>query len=263
VQGQFRESQLKADIDNHSDLNTFRDIRRKITKMYVHGSKMLKNIEKISTGDHECLFQVETNIKPTFIGKENISKIVSDFDDTVKTINAKLFNVSVENCKDEICEVLRLISCTDPLLIAKAWRTSQKTPMLIKNIELNNLTERTTDRMTGDQITPTERMTDQIIQLETMTDEGHPIIKLTENDYTVTDEKTSMTDKIRTDIEETTETIIELIIMITPEITKDGHTGMTRLNFPACHVNGTVTIITMMPFFLEDDDYYLNRRKHY
>lgn len=92
-------------------------------------------------------------------------------------------------------------------------------------------------------------MTDQIIQLETMIDEGHSIIKLTDNDHTVTDEKTSMTDKIRTDIEETTETITELIIMITPEITKDGHTGMTRLNFPACHINGTVTIITMMQFF--------------
>jgi len=136
IQRQFRDSQLKADIDNSSDLHTFREIRKTISKMHVHGSKMMKNIEKATLGDRESLFQVETNVKPSFIEKETTERIISDLDNTVKTINAKLFNVSLENCRDEIKETFRIMGCTNPILIAKAWRTAQKNPNVEKEYRL-------------------------------------------------------------------------------------------------------------------------------
>jgi len=54
-------------IDNHSHRNIFRDVTKKITKMDKKGSKVMR---EISLGDRECLFQIDTNIKPTFTIKE-------------------------------------------------------------------------------------------------------------------------------------------------------------------------------------------------
>ena len=263
VQRQFRDSQLKSDIDNHSDLNAFRDIRRKITKMYVHGSKMLKNIEKISTGDHECLFQVETNIKPTFIGKENISKIVSDLDDTVKTINAKLFNVSVENCKDEICEVLRLISCTDPLLIAKAWRTSQKNPNVDQEYRIkqphrtdnrsNNRRPNYSNRMNDRPNYPT-RNDDRRRTFYNQTYRQRPHSYRRENFYDRQDSnryRRNYRDYNRTDYYDNSRNYQRRSY-------RYDETEFPRLPHKRDSYDNHNDAV-----FLEEDDYYSNRRKHY
>jgi len=118
----FEDRKLKDDFENSSDLEQFRSVRKKLSKMYTHTTKALKSAEIIAKGQSDYLFSVEANMSPVHLSENVKANAYGQLKKAVDSINRQLMKETINECIAEIKEIENCMH-NNKLATAKAWRS--------------------------------------------------------------------------------------------------------------------------------------------
>ena len=119
---QFTESSLKQDLSSAEEFNTFRNIRKVLTRYYVHSTKVESMIEKMKQGEDDYLIKTETNIVPNNLDAGFINNIKDRVHKTTQALNRDMHDEILNSLHKQTDEIKTAVGTTEPKLLAKAWR---------------------------------------------------------------------------------------------------------------------------------------------
>ena len=122
----FSENDLKKDLPEGTDIQSFKDVRKNLSVMHAHCSRTTRLITRIKAGKTPNLYSAEGVFDQNYT--DNRTKMIADsrFRNTMKDINFWLANEMIDKCDPVICKGREIIQTIDPIIIAKASRCIQK-----------------------------------------------------------------------------------------------------------------------------------------
>lgn len=119
---QFSDSQLQQDLSSSEDFNTFKNIRKVLTRYYVHSMKVESMIEKMKHGEDDYLMKTESNIVPNNLDADFINNIKDKLRKTTQALNKDIHDEILNSLHKQTNEINTAVETTQPKLLAKAWR---------------------------------------------------------------------------------------------------------------------------------------------
>lgn len=138
ILGQFRESDLKANLENPEELSKFRKIRKNLTDFYIFGAKTANLHRKVNNGQTDYLVHQKHDFIPNRLPERFMTEMTEDIQSHNKALNSKMFNKTIEECYKTICSTNSLIHSEPRKILAKAWRTVKRSNRNAENSDFHN-----------------------------------------------------------------------------------------------------------------------------
>ena len=122
----FPESELKNDLPEGTDINSFKEVRKNLSIMHAHCSRTMRLIDRIKGGKSPNLYTAEGNFDQNYT--DTRTKMIADsrLRNSMRDINSWLANEMVQKCDPVISNGRGILQTIDPIIYAKAWRCIQK-----------------------------------------------------------------------------------------------------------------------------------------
>jgi len=138
ILGQFRESDLKSNLENPEELSKFRKIRKDLTDFYIFGAKTANLTRKVNNGQTDYLVHQKHDFIPNRLPEKFMTELTEDIQRHNKALNSQMFNKTIEECHKTITFTNSLIHSESRKILAKAWRTVKRSNRNAENSDFHN-----------------------------------------------------------------------------------------------------------------------------
>lgn len=132
IEAEFPNSKLLENLPCEEDFNTFRNVRRALTHLFVSCTKNTTAFQKMKE-ETDYLCKTELHFIPNKLKREHITQAMNTIQQAVTKANKKLLYHTTYQNMQLLEDFQGTIMNTPHIILAKAWRTVRKSQALYNN----------------------------------------------------------------------------------------------------------------------------------